>query len=97
MFWSNLEPNVSFQAVGLVDANLKTVSFWKKQDDSAAAPVGEEEHEKGVVYYLNDKKHVVGILLWNIEGKLDVARHVISRGKEYDPRVLAGFISLHKN
>ena len=35
-----------------------------------------EDYGKGIVFYLNDKASVVGILLWNTFNKMPIARQV---------------------
>ena len=93
MFWSNLGPEVNFEAVGVLDAKLPTVSVWAKQDKSDE----QERHDKGVVYYLDKQKKVVGVLLWNIHNQLDTARGLIKSGKVFnDPNQLSGFIKVHQ-
>ncbi len=70
MFWSNIGKDIQFEAVGILDSKLKTVSVWNGMESSG------DEFEKGVVYYLKDRK-VCGILLWNTFGKIDKAREII--------------------
>jgi programmed cell death 8 (apoptosis-inducing factor) len=70
MFWSNIGKEIQFEAVGILDSKLKTVSVWNGMESSR------DEFEKGVVYYLKDRK-VCGILLWNTFGKIDKAREII--------------------
>ncbi|KAJ1980590.1 hypothetical protein H4R34_002403 [Dimargaris verticillata] len=73
MFWSDLGPDVSFEAVGLVDSKLATVSVWAKP--SADAP---EEYGRGLLFYLKDSR-IVGMIAWNLPGKIDMARQVVLR------------------
>ncbi|KAJ1981712.1 hypothetical protein H4R35_000605 [Dimargaris xerosporica] len=73
MFWSDLGPDVSFEAVGLVDSKLATVSVWAKP--SADAP---EEYGRGLLFYLKDSR-IVGMVAWNLPGKIDMARQVVLR------------------
>lgn len=63
MFWSNIGNDVSFEAVGLIESKMPTVSIWSKTRESNG------EYNKGVVYYLKDKV-VVGVLLWNLPGQV---------------------------
>lgn len=66
MFYSDLFDH-GYEAVGLLDSRLETIADWQ------------EEHEKGVVYYL-DGERVRGVLLWNVWDKVDEARELISKG-----------------
>jgi len=87
--WSEIG-NISWEAVGNIDSRLKTVSKWDgvsiQQPGSmwSQAPgrsvIG--QLNKGVVYYLNDKKVVSGVLLWNVKNKTELAKQVVSEKKE---------------
>ena len=66
-FYSDLF-DVGYEAVGQLDARLEIVGDW--------SGTGRE----GIVYYLRDQR-VRGVLLWNVFGKLDEARALLS-----DPR-----------
>ncbi len=79
MFWSDLGPKISYEAVGLIDAKLSTVGIWAKQDEQQS-----KEFDKGVVLYVNNQKQVVGVLLWNVHGKLDVARKVLKEQSKFE-------------
>jgi 3-phenylpropionate/trans-cinnamate dioxygenase ferredoxin reductase component len=80
-FYSDLF-DLGFEAVGLLDSRMESHAIWK------------EKFREGVVYYL-DNHRVKGVLLWNVWGKLDEARAVISAKKEYArPGDLAGVIDL---
>lgn len=71
MFWSSIGPEISFEAIGILDSKMQTVSVWSKQSPDAA-----EGHDRGVVYYLRDRK-VCGVLLWNVFGQLENARKIV--------------------
>jgi 3-phenylpropionate/trans-cinnamate dioxygenase ferredoxin reductase subunit len=62
-FYSDLF-ELGYEAVGEMDPRFETVSDWQ------------EPFRKGVVYYLRDGR-VRGVLLWNVWGKVDVARELI--------------------
>ncbi|MCB2206595.1 NAD(P)/FAD-dependent oxidoreductase [bacterium] len=64
MFYSDLF-DLGYEAVGLIDARLETVSDWK------------EPYREGIVYYLEDAK-VRGVLLWNVWEKVDEARALLA-------------------
>lgn len=42
-----------------------------------------DNYSKGVVFYMKDEK-VVGIVLWNVFNRINVARSIIAEGKKYD-------------
>jgi programmed cell death 8 (apoptosis-inducing factor) len=120
MFWSDLGPEIGYEAVGLIDSQLSTVSVWAKataQDTPAAAAASEtdspraapneaqqqqssvteavakaaaEKHSladekfgKGLVFYVRDQK-IVGLVLFNVFGKVQEARNVINDGLSSD-------------
>ena len=117
MFWSDLGPDIGYEAIGLVDANLETVAVFAKaskdtdspkaaveasgeaerseaeaQETAGASvegvvpelpPLENEKFGKGVVFYLKDKV-VVGMVMWNIFGRMSVARKIIREHKTYD-------------
>ena len=66
-FYSDLF-DVGYEAVGQLDARLDLIADWSVPG------------REGVVYYLRDQR-VRGVLLWNIFGKVDEARALLS-----DPR-----------
>jgi hypothetical protein len=68
-FYSDLF-DLGFEAIGELDSRLTTYADWR------------EEFREGVVYYLNDGI-VKGVLLWNVWGKVDDARDMIDRKKQY--------------
>ncbi|KAH9523175.1 Apoptosis-inducing factor 1, mitochondrial [Bulinus truncatus] len=110
MFWSDLGPDVGYEAIGIVDSSLPTVAVFAKateKDNPKAvveqsgeslrsesemnyvadaaenvpvSPLDTEDYGKGVVFYLNNKKTVVGILLWNTFNKMSLARQVLRDG-----------------
>lgn len=90
MFWSDVGP-VNFEAVGEINSSLNTYAVWDGVSitqpgtnwSSAPAPYKNSQFHKGVVYYLRDRK-VVGILLWNLPGKINEARNVISKKQIYE-------------
>jgi 3-phenylpropionate/trans-cinnamate dioxygenase ferredoxin reductase component len=64
-FYSDLF-DLGYEAVGELDARLETIADWQ------------EPYRKGVVYYVNEGR-VRGVLLWNVWGKVDEARRLITR------------------
>lgn len=55
-----------YEAVGTLDASLQTVERWL------------DGGREGVVYYLDDDGHPIGVLNWNLEDRLDEARSVLA-------------------
>ncbi|GFO47582.1 Apoptosis-inducing factor 1, mitochondrial [Plakobranchus ocellatus] len=110
MFWSDLGPDVGYEAIGIVDSSLRTVAVFamasekdtpkavveetgeglRSETEATASPTARspnklrsldsEEYGKGIVFYLNDKASVVGILLWNTFNKMPIARQVLRDG-----------------
>jgi NADPH-dependent 2,4-dienoyl-CoA reductase/sulfur reductase-like enzyme len=70
--------DLSYEAVGKLDASLETVEDWK--DDSSV-----------VVYYL-DGGVPVGVLLWNVWDATDKARQVLTEARALTPDNLVGMI-----
>jgi len=70
-FYSDLF-DVGYEAVGLVDSRLKTVSYWQTP------------HEKGIIYYLKDGR-VRGALMWNVWKYVDAARKLIAEPGPFEP------------
>lgn len=118
MFWSDLGPRVGYEAIGVIDASLKTVAIFAKS--SPAAKAAEEvstelaasailqvvdnnkseqnldEFDKGVILYLRGER-IVGILLWNVFNRINIARKVIAediRTEEYNE--VAKLFNIHE-
>lgn len=116
MFWSDLGPDLSFEAVGLIDSNLPTVAVFTEeplpvldepQGKNQSEPEAEndkaentptkivenprnltdtnelDKYPRGIVFYLKDGV-VVGILLWNLFNRLNIARRILNEQKKYD-------------
>jgi NADPH-dependent 2,4-dienoyl-CoA reductase/sulfur reductase-like enzyme len=66
-FYSDLF-ELGYEAVGEVDSRLETVEEWA------------EPNRKGVVCYVDGDRRPRGFLLWDVWGKVDVARSLISAG-----------------
>jgi programmed cell death 8 (apoptosis-inducing factor) len=89
MFWSSIGNKINYEAVGIIDSRLQTISAWGKLD-----PIKDEEYNKGVVYYMRESK-VVGVLLWNVNNKVDSAREIIASNKVIkDPQSLRSAIKI---
>jgi len=114
MFWSDLGPEVGYEAIGIVDSKLPTVGVFAKatETDTPKAAVtksneadrsiseqmaetkvvetaagkveeGGDEYGKGVIFYLKENK-IVGVLLWNVFNRMNIARRVLKEGRSYD-------------
>jgi NADPH-dependent 2,4-dienoyl-CoA reductase/sulfur reductase-like enzyme len=66
-FYSDLF-DLGYEAVGRIDSRLETVASWT------------DPFREGVVYYLDERDRVLGVLLWGTFGKVDAARELIVRG-----------------
>lgn len=75
-FYSDLF-DLGYEAVGELDARLETFGDWKSP------------FREGVVYYLREGR-VRGVLLWNVWGKVDEARSLISEPGPFKPAELKG-------
>ena len=67
---------INYDAVGLLDPRQEIVFDW------------EEPFVKGVAYYLNQAHQVTGVLLWNLNHGLDIARQLITGGEVFQPQDL---------
>jgi NADPH-dependent 2,4-dienoyl-CoA reductase/sulfur reductase-like enzyme len=65
-FYSDLF-DLGYEAVGRLDARLETVASWTTP------------YREGVVYYLDERDRVQGVLLFGTFGKVDAARELILR------------------
>ncbi|XP_052744573.1 apoptosis-inducing factor 1, mitochondrial-like isoform X2 [Bicyclus anynana] len=90
MFWSDLGPQLGYEAVGIVDSRLRTVGVFSAEatageaagaGDAGQAPEhagrAPQRYERGVVFYLREER-VVGVLLWNLFNRLHVARQLLA-------------------
>jgi NADPH-dependent 2,4-dienoyl-CoA reductase/sulfur reductase-like enzyme len=78
-FYSDLF-DLGYEAVGELDARLETFADWKSP------------FREGVVYYLRGGR-VRGALLWNVWGKVDAARNLISQPGPFKPDELKGWLT----
>lgn len=78
-FYSDLF-ELGYEAVGDLDPNLEIVADWS------------EPYRKGVLYYM-DSGRVRGVLLWNVWGRVDEARELISDAGPFSADELLGRIS----
>ncbi|XP_041969023.1 apoptosis-inducing factor 1, mitochondrial isoform X2 [Aricia agestis] len=109
MYWSDVGPRLGYEAVGITDASLRTVGVFSSDavtttavEGSAVAEGAEAKgaeaarrYERGVVFYLRGER-VVGVLLWNLFNRIQLARQVVSQGKFDDLFEVAKLFALHE-
>ena len=78
-FYSDLF-ELGYEAIGDLDARLETVADWQ------------EPYQQGVVYYLQEGR-VRGVLLWNVWGKVDAARELITAPGPFSADNLRGLVA----
>jgi NADPH-dependent 2,4-dienoyl-CoA reductase/sulfur reductase-like enzyme len=78
-FYSDLF-DLGYEAVGEMNKDFTIVSDWI------------EPYKKGTIYYLDDNK-IVGLIFWNLWGKVDQGREIIQEGKEYKDKDLKGLFT----
>ncbi|KAL3265315.1 hypothetical protein HHI36_009523 [Cryptolaemus montrouzieri] len=147
MFWSDLGPDIGFEAIGLVDSKLPTVGVFAKAkpsdlpkahvtetdtnavrtrvEVSQASPSCDgqidaserrdievstktlrkdlpsvenpDDFGKGVIFYLRNEK-IVGIVLWNVFNRIQIARQVLKEDKTYeDLNEVAKLFNIHED
>ena len=79
-FYTNVF-DFGYQAIGDLDPSLRTVEDWQRP------------HTDGVVYYLDEDGRVRGVLMVNMEGRLDAAREILAEDWEHDPGDLVSRIA----
>lgn len=73
-FYSDLF-ELGYEAVGRIDSRLSTVADWK------------EPFREGVIYYHRDGQ-IRGVMLWNVWGQVEAARHLIAGHHQFQPKEL---------
>lgn len=98
MFWGDIS-NLSYEVVGeMSSVKYRTFGVWDRSAvnaDESSPDDKLQDFKRGVVYYLDDADTVVGVLLWNVWGRIDDARQLIKRGKAY-PQTDQGFEDLQR-
>jgi apoptosis-inducing factor 1 len=82
-----LGPHISYEAVGVVDNTLSTYGIWAKEP--SGSPDASEGlrglcYGKGLVFYANHKKQIVGLLMFNLLGRIEMAREILAQKKSVD-------------
>lgn len=57
------------------------VTFSENDDEKDCTPVP-DNFDKGVLFYIQDKK-IVGILLWNVFNRISIARKILSSDETF--------------
>jgi NADPH-dependent 2,4-dienoyl-CoA reductase/sulfur reductase-like enzyme len=70
--------DLGYEAVGEVDSRHDTIEYWK------------EPGREGVVAYVAGDRRPRGFLLWNVWGKVDDARALITAGESIDESTVEG-------
>lgn len=86
MFWSDLATDLGFEAAGLVDSSLETVGVFATDSptqNSESDPADQNNYERGVVFYLQDKK-IVGILMMNVFNRVRLARRILKDDRVHE-------------
>ncbi|KAL0830234.1 hypothetical protein ABMA28_003681 [Loxostege sticticalis] len=144
MFWSDLGPDLGYEAIGIIDSRLPTVGVFsadavadataeavpatlavaaaaggdaplqmvaaetplKASGDevalvpgakaSSAGDATAKRYERGVVFYLREKR-IVGVLLWNLFNRMHVARQVLAQGEFEDLFEVAKLFTLNED
>ncbi|KAF0991225.1 hypothetical protein HZS_4630, partial [Henneguya salminicola] len=65
----NISETTKFQTIGLVSSDLESISVWKKPEKDQLGL------SNGIVYF-HKNNIIMGIVLWNIQGKLDLCEEV---------------------
>lgn len=119
MFWSDLGPRVGYEAIGVIDASLRTVAIFAKSapaaeevsvskeqaasailqvvDNNNISQQNPDEFDKGVILYLSADERIVGILLWNVFNRINIARKVIAEDiRTTDYNEVAKLFNIHE-
>ncbi len=78
-FYSDLF-DLGYEAVGEMNKDYTIFSDWI------------EPYKKGTIFYLDDDK-IVGLIFWNLWGKVDQGREIIRERKEYQIEDLKGLFT----
>lgn len=79
MFYSDMF-DLGYEAVGELSSKLDVVADWQ------------EQHDTGVIYYMNDGQ-VRGVLLWNVWEKTEDALELIASGRKFTADEVRGQIA----
>jgi programmed cell death 8 (apoptosis-inducing factor) len=81
MYWSDLGPSISIEAVGITESSLPTVGVWAREnmfDAEKGSRQYNDEADRGIVFYVKNER-VVGILLFNVPGKIEAAKRLLAQ------------------
>lgn len=78
MFWSDLGPEISYEAVGFIDNTFcTTTGVWVKEDRKS------DSYGRGLVFYMRDNV-ICGILMFNLPNRVELARSIIQERHHSD-------------
>ncbi|KAG8188183.1 hypothetical protein JTE90_019461 [Oedothorax gibbosus] len=82
--------------IGLpVAESVEKVATETKEEEVLRSPNPSDKYNKGVVFYLRDDI-IVGIVLWNVFSKMQVARQIVNEAKSFeDITEVAKLFELH--
>lgn len=66
-----------------IPVSTTTTTTIKSFEQTNATEQPEDNYGKGVIFYLQNDI-VVGILLWNVFNRINIARVIVNEGKKYD-------------
>ncbi|XP_053662500.1 apoptosis-inducing factor 1, mitochondrial [Anopheles marshallii] len=91
---ANANVSVDVKAVSVAGAEQRQVEPAKEQSKGQQEP--EDSFDKGVIFYLREKK-VVGLVLWNVFNRMGTARKILDQHTEYDDlNEVAKLFNLHE-
>lgn len=100
---------IVIQAVGIIDSNLNTIGIWELPKDQIEKEqekhsieknqdnvnLEKKDYKRGIIYYLSKENKIVGVILWNVWGKIEDARRAIKLSTTIkDPNELKSLICL---
>ncbi len=90
---SDAEAAASEEQASDVKAPTPSETTKNSQEDGAKES---DKYGKGVIFYLNSESRVVGLLMWNVFGRMGLARKVLRDNKKYeDLSELAKLFNIH--
>lgn len=91
MFWSDLGPNIGFEAIGLVDSSLQTVGLFAKADESDTPQAQVNESNETLRSEIKDTK----VYYKNFSMFIKLLLHVIFFYLKFDNFLKPLFICVH--
>ncbi|CAH1390307.1 unnamed protein product [Nezara viridula] len=111
LIWSDLMDDIGYEAVGTIDSSLPTVGIYYNGDKSEKIKenpetntdcnednprLGLDEFNKGIIFYIDHKETIVGILTWNVFNRATMLRRILEKAQSYkDCDELAKLMHIH--